>query len=480
MTRDPSTLRRDILSAYAASAAKVLSWVIVSAIVFRSGYFHYALLALVRGTLGLLNYTTIGLTPVLVRMLAEARAQLKPVHPAPLEPGDGGQDSARPGESLIRAPDATRIIYSTGLAIAIAAGIAGLLLISFFPFERLMNVPVQVGTAGGLIFFMGIGIVLRLVSEAPAAVLQTNGLIARDNLYLVLSEVIWVLLTLPGLFSQKDGIDPADSVLVGTGMSYAASGVVLLLARAGEARRIVSLYLPDPRAIRWSEMRRIASLGVTIAAAQLADFLYAPTDYILINRFISPGTVAHYAPAVQIDAALLLVVSALSSVLLPRAAIAHTSGKGASLLRYYVCGTAASTVLLLVAASAVYILSPWVFRLWLGDSLPQTQAILPLVLIHTVLGGSSGIGRSVLLGMGKVKPFAVAAIIAGVANVVLSFSFVQFFDFGLNGIIYGTIAAVVGRCVLWQPWYVMRTLRREGATRAALDANLLDIPPEPL
>ena len=32
---------------------------------------------------------------------------------------------------------------------------------------------------------------------------------------------------------------------------------------------------------------------------------------------------------------------------------------------------------------------------------------------------------------------------------------------GLPGIIYGTIVAVVGRCAIWMPWYVLRTLNRE-------------------
>jgi Na+-driven multidrug efflux pump len=103
-----------------------------------------------------------------------------------------------------------------------------------------------------------------------------------------------------------------------------------------------------------------------------------------------------------------------------------------------------------------------IFRLWLGDhwAIPDSRAILPLILIHTVIGGSSAVGRSILLGMGKVKPYAVAAIVAGVVNVVLSYCFVKYLRLGLNGIVLGTIVAVVGRCVLWQPWYVMRSLRR--------------------
>jgi Na+-driven multidrug efflux pump len=82
--------------------------------------------------------------------------------------------------------------------------------------------------------------------------------------------------------------------------------------------------------------------------------------------------------------------------------------------------------------------------------------------------------------MGKVKPFAIAALVAGVANVVLSYVFVKYFDLGLKGIVYGTIVAVVGRAVLWQPWYVLRTLKREAGKTLSPSNGIAAAPPEPL
>src|SRR5258706_5445789 len=64
------TMRRDILSAYAASGARVMSWVIVSALVYRRSPPAFAVLALVRGTIGVLNYAALGLLPAMIRMFA--------------------------------------------------------------------------------------------------------------------------------------------------------------------------------------------------------------------------------------------------------------------------------------------------------------------------------------------------------------------------------------------------------------------------
>src|SRR2546423_14642494 len=72
--RADGSMRRDILSAYVASASRIGSWVIVSALVYRRSPDAFARLALVRGTLGILNYCSLGLLPAMIRAFAAAPA----------------------------------------------------------------------------------------------------------------------------------------------------------------------------------------------------------------------------------------------------------------------------------------------------------------------------------------------------------------------------------------------------------------------
>jgi O-antigen/teichoic acid export membrane protein len=299
----------------------------------------------------------------------------------------------------------------------------------------------------------GVGIVLRVLSEAPAGLLQVRGRIAMDNLLVAVAEIVWAMGTTVSFLT-----DTAELVVVGTW--FLMANLVLLAARGilgrMEVRALTSNAAGFDRAIAW----QLLSFGVLVAFAQLADFLYAPVDYILINRFIDPAAVAVYAPAVQIDGGLLLLVVAVSTVLLPKTAVAHAAGDVALVRRYYVRATLLTGGILLAAAVAVWLLSRWIFRFWLGDDMPETRAILPLVLIHTVVGGSSAVGRSILLGIGKVKPFTIAVLTTGVANVVLGYVFVRYLNLGLRGIVYATVIVVVARAGLWMPWYVVRTLRQ--------------------
>ena len=84
--------------------------------------------------------------------------------------------------------------------------------------------------------------------------------------------------------------------------------------------------------------------------------------------------------------------------------------------------------------------------------------ILPLVLIHTVIGGTAGIGRATLLGMGRFRAYTASALIGGIANVLLALTFVVL-GFGLRGIAFATIIAVTARCAIWMPAYIIRATR---------------------
>jgi O-antigen/teichoic acid export membrane protein len=430
-------MRRDVASAYFASATRIASWVIVSGLVYRLlGPPQFALLALIRGTIGLLNYISLGLAPALIHEAAHARSD---------EPSG---DSKRSLE----------VLHTNAMLVAVTSCAVGVLAAGVFAFffGDLFRVAAPLPHLRLVVLFMGLGTLLRLTGDAPGAFLQIHGMIARDNLIVAVAELVWTALCVLGCW-----MFPTVG-LYAVAISYAISGALNLAVRQTISGGISGATGLRPAIFDTKLVRRLLAFGGMVVLAQLADYLYAPTDYILINRLLNPVDVANYAPAVQLDAGLLLLVSSLSAVMLPKAAIAHARGDADTVARYYFVATTASLILLTVATTAVWLLSPWIFRLWLGNSMPVTRSILPIVLVNTVIGGGSSIGRSILLAVGRVRPFTISVLIAGVINVVCSYAFVRFFDWGLRGIVLGTVVAVVGRCVIWMPWYVMRTVRAGG------------------
>ena len=472
MSSPAPSMRRDVASAYAAVAARIGGLLLVSAAIYRgAGAEEFAVFNLIRATVGLLNYTGLGLGPAMVRMLAAAHRPSAAATVAESDPEFIADESgarvlayATPSHADPLAKPSVDV-YAAGEVTALLLGAAGLAFAivhaKFTPELYGLTTPQLLAEdAFHLSLGLGVAIVLRLVSEPLGAVLQVNGRVALDNTLLALTEVFAAGMA---AFAVRKGHN-----LTAVGYWYAVGAFFLLALRFVAARRAApnvlagSIWTARPNlSLLLQNTKALLAFGVLVTLAQLADYLYSPTDYLLINWLLTLKDVGDYAPAVQIDAGLLTLVTGLSAVVLPRAAVAHSGGNSEVVRRYYLKGTVASTALLLLAALAVWALSPWILKLWLGHDMPETRAILPLVLIHTVVGGSAAVGRSVLLGMGKVKPFTASVLIAGVANVVLSYVFVRYFGWGLRGIVLGTIIAVVARAGVWTPWYVMRTLRRE-------------------
>src|SRR4051812_28436048 len=183
-----STIRRDITSAYGASFARIASWVIVSGIVYRfvsPGAF--ALMSLTRGTIGILNYASVGLAPAMIRLLAEARAPRRAI---PLS--DSGQlEYAQPVRSIV---DPVREVYVNGVAWSLIACCVGMLILRGYVWwvgtsPKIASLVIE-GNDFAAMF--GIGILLRLMSDAPSAVLQTSGRIVLDNLLVIIAEITWM------------------------------------------------------------------------------------------------------------------------------------------------------------------------------------------------------------------------------------------------------------------------------------------------
>ena len=462
-----STLRRDIGSAYVVTGARVLAWIVVTAIVYRvAGKTAFALLGLVQSTVGILEYAAIGLSPAIIRMTAEA-IQVN---------GDLTADSPHPHpealDRAIRSPS-VQSVYASGFAMAMLTALGGaIFLVLFLSWFRSSHTNVESGgVACELMFMVGIATLLRMMSDAPGAALQTCGKIFTDNLLLTLHEVVWAVGT---------GIDILIFHLPwqrATGIALVAGSLLLLLMRSIFSHRYGSgVFDHWWKRVNARLVQRLLTFGGMVVAAQMADYLYAPTNNILITKLIGWRTVGDYTPAVQIDGGMLLLVSALASVLLPRTALAHAAGNTAIVRHYYIRGTLATGALLLVSAPILWLAAPFLFTQWLGGPLPATCAILPLMLIHTVIGGSSAVGRSILLAIGKVRQFTASVLIAGVGNVVLSYCFVRYFHLGLYGIVLGTIAVVTARCAIWMPWYTLRVLPRKSTEGPA---PLLGTPPPP-
>ncbi len=170
------------------------------------------------------------------------------------------------------------------MALLSALGGGMLLFVCLWLFQSSQTNADSHGAASELILMFGVSTLLRLMSDAPGAALQTSGKIALDNLLLTTHEIVWgagtvIALLLFGLPWQR-----------ATGGALICAGLILLIGRGLLSHRYGSGLLNQwwrrlsPRVIR-----RLLIFGAMVVAAQMADYLYAPTDNLLILNLINLG-----------------------------------------------------------------------------------------------------------------------------------------------------------------------------------------------
>ncbi len=453
---------------------KVASWAVAAALVYRQlGEAAFAVLVMTRATLGLLNYTTFGLGPALTKMVAEAEGKVLDAPVISDAPANTGtidyrrpppKEKPRPTVLPARSPESPAALLRSTRRILLVGGIVVLTLLSLYgqEFETLHDVPPMAIRADELMMFvvwLGIGMFLRLAGDAVGGATQAMGYVAGDQSHAVVGELIWIGL----LVLAATGWDFYDLTLSYVGGTYFVSGFLIYIGRSHLAKQRTGMLKARPPLANKDATRRLLTYGGLVTLGSAADFLYAPIDYFLLNRLVDPLAPAVYAPAVQIDAAILVLVSAVATVALPKAAQLAAAGDVAGVRRSYLRGSLLAAGAATAIALPAWWFSPVVYELWLGDDLPATRAILPLVLVHTVLGSAAGVGRATLVAVGYAKQYALVVLLGGLLNVGLSYLFIRL-GLGIEGVVLGTVISVGVRCLAVLPWLVWRATRAADAT----------------
>ncbi len=441
------SIKLDLITAFAASGAKALAYAAISSMLLAGGSrtADFAMFTVIRSTLGLLNYAALGLAPAFIRQFASLLAL--PVAAPPNQPGHLDYATEQTDES--------RRLYASAQYPALGIGIIALAGVCLYAllFRHIHNVPAEVFTrAPWAALMVGLGMLVRLVSDVPGGYLQATHRITLDNLLVLAADVLWVLLA-------WTMIHTGSTPLIGASLAFCISYALLSISRFSAAALAGAPILAPLSQMDRPTARHLLAFGVLLTVSQLSDFLYAPTDFLLINWYLTPAHTTDYSIAVQLDAGLLLITAAVANVLYPRASRAIATRDTATLRKYYLRGTMLTAALLIVASAVLVIVAPQLLKLWLRTDAPGARAILPLVLLHSIVGGSSAPARAILLAAGKAKVFAISAVIAGVLNVIVSFILVRYTSLELTGVVIGTITAVILRCVFFIPWYTLRVLK---------------------
>src|SRR6185437_591707 len=140
--------------------------------------------------------------------------------------------------------------------------------------DRLHVVPISVARqAPWAVVLIGFGALARLFSDSSSALLQIRGRIALDSYLQATCDSSWAIATL--MLYRHPGLLTAS-------ITYASAGLLLVGARWWAVSRLDhSPWAPRLEHFEPKIVGRLLSFGSLVLLAQLADYFYAPTDYIL-------------------------------------------------------------------------------------------------------------------------------------------------------------------------------------------------------
>ena len=246
--------------------------------------------------------------------------------------------------------------------------------------------------------------------------------------------------------------------LLWVGVIYFAVTLLTCIAQYVLSRRLVRWQRIRLRSFRWGVLKKVTAYSGAILVGAIARLLYWKTDSFMINRLMDPVLLTGYAVVAMFLMESSQLVSRGSHVLLPAAAVLHAEGDLGRLSRMLrrtnrVIVPVGVPVLLLLVVFGGELLTAYI-----GEQYAHYAPLFAILAVYAISAAPQSSAMAVPYAFGRMKTVAIAALIAAVANVLLSFLFIQF-GWGLCGLAAGTaVAAFIHWMVFW-PWYTARMLK---------------------
>jgi len=210
--------------------------------------------------------------------------------------------------------------------------------------------------------------------------------------------------------------------------------------------------------IRWEECKQLFSLGGWSSLTGFASNLYERTDQIIINLLLGPVFNAAYSVVIQLGNSIVRLVTALTEVLLPTASKIAANGSVWEKQQLIIRTTQYVLTLAVPCGICITIFRQEIIELWLGKGFSEAVNILPLTIFLILCRIPIFVTGPYLTATNQLKWPALAMLLDGVINVILSVLYVKAFNLGLAGVVLGTLSTNLVRFTFFQIPFVARLI----------------------
>lgn len=210
------------------------------------------------------------------------------------------------------------------------------------------------------------------------------------------------------------------------------------------------------RSARRDYLKELMSYSYKSFTVGIAVALVYQCDLLIVGMHFPPAEITVYSLAGMLIIYILDFIRAIAFTFGPFATELYAKNQIAEMHNFFFRGSFLLYSLGGLIVSGLIVFGKEFFTLWMGPQYAYSAVILGVLAIPQFFTTGARVGSSLLVGMAKIGPMAIAALCEGISNLVLSLILVR--HFGLLGVAIGTLVpGLVNN--LWLPWYVSRVFK---------------------
>jgi O-antigen/teichoic acid export membrane protein len=242
-------------------------------------------------------------------------------------------------------------------------------------------------------------------------------------------------------------------------ISVALITVTLPLVASGayiaSVRRLIPLSF-GRQYVNRASLRELISYGAITFVAIVAQTFRLRSDAILIGIFLPVSAITYFSIGSKLVDYAHNVVDAMGETLLPLSSHFDATSDNRALCKLFISGNRACAMIAFPICAVMVILGKSIIEAWVGATyLPSYVILVVLVVPRTVLLAQAASTR-ILYGMARHRPLALALLVEGVANLMLSLLLIR--RFGIIGDAIGTAIPLLCTSLFFLPYYLSQLL----------------------
>ncbi len=205
--------------------------------------------------------------------------------------------------------------------------------------------------------------------------------------------------------------------------------------------------IPSIKFIDFSKSKEILNLGMQFFVIQLSGLFMYASQNLVITQVMGPDSVTVYNVVYKYFNLIAMVFGVLLTPFWSAFTEAYVKGE-LLWIRQAMKKVLSAWALLSLAAVLFIVVSPWVYPLWIGDSVPIPFSLSLLMGFYIILSNWNTLFAYFLNGVGKIRLQLYQGVIAALLTVPLSIVTSSTFGWGLHGILITTIVLLSVTAVL--------------------------------